>query len=181
MKIVEDTLKHMKKRGDTIDEDTLVHNIIQAAQSKVQEVRLWEQTALGKREEIRKMTAVIDKDKLNLITTMITKDPYVSLEELENRILEEGFIGFSHRDKILVYREKLVYFTLRKFHLLKEVATEIFEKEKVEAESQLAQTEKIIADLEEKMKDEMTIFRSMFKNSQMFREPSDAPERSPHA
>ncbi|CAK70603.1 unnamed protein product (macronuclear) [Paramecium tetraurelia] len=101
VKIFEDALKKLNKKGNTITESELVSQFIQLCSDKQSEK--WENKIQQKRAEFVKLLPELQDQKQALIRQMLSENPYVTEEHIQQELENKGLYGLGTKDKLQIY------------------------------------------------------------------------------
>ncbi|CAD8147774.1 unnamed protein product [Paramecium pentaurelia] len=103
IKIFEDALKKLNKKGNTITESELVSQFIQLCSEKQDEIKKWENKIQQKRAEFVKLLPELQDQKQGLIRQMLSENPYVTEEYIQQELENKGLYGLGTKDKLQIY------------------------------------------------------------------------------
>lgn len=70
-------------------------------------MKKWETTVMEKRKEFKKSLPHLEDQKRDIIKNKILENSFVSLEELDQYLGENGMLGLSLREKLDILRKQL--------------------------------------------------------------------------
>ncbi|CAD8096866.1 unnamed protein product [Paramecium sonneborni] len=103
VKIFEDALKKLNKKGNIITESELVSQFIQLCLEKQDEIKKWELKIQQKRAEYVKLIPELQEQKQGLIRQIMSENPYVTEEYIQKELENKGLYGLGTKDKLQIY------------------------------------------------------------------------------
>lgn len=70
-------------------------------------MKQWEKEIREKRKEFKKSLPHLEDKKKDLIINQLLEKPLISLEELDQSMKENGMLGLSLKEKIIVLRKQM--------------------------------------------------------------------------